>query len=186
MTTVTSVSALIVVHAGNRVDAPDRPEPRLPAAAVPRLADRLGALLDLLQPEVVVTAAASGADLLLVEQAHARGIAVELVLPCPVDRFRDASVADQGERWLRSFDAEVRHARSDPRWKLVELGHLPDDEGFRAGNQALVDHARALSDRVLAVVVRPKCSGGAPGMTDDFAERAQSAGLFVLEIDPLA
>ncbi len=50
-------------------------------------------------------ALAAGSDIVIAEALIARGIALNLVLPCPADCFRAHSVAPLGEAWGRRFDA---------------------------------------------------------------------------------
>jgi hypothetical protein len=86
-------------YAGNRVDAADRGGPsRFPESQVPFVRERLARLVEALRPRVVVSAAAAGADLLLLEEALAvKGLAVHVVLPFAAPRFRETSVADRGD-----------------------------------------------------------------------------------------
>jgi hypothetical protein len=176
---------VLVVHAGNRIDGPDRAAPRFPPEREYAIADRLGELLDVLAPEGVVTAAAAGADLLLIEAAAKRGLPVHLVLPCPWQRFRALSVEDQGTRWVDAFERAIDRVSHDASSSLVELDLEPDGEGLRAGNQALIDRARQLARTgVLVVAVHPRGGEDPPSVTDDFVGRAEREGLFVIEIDP--
>jgi hypothetical protein len=158
---------VLVVHAGNRIDGPDRARARFPSDREQAVADRLGELLDVLAPEGVITSAAAGADLLIVEAAEKRQIPVHLVLPFPRARFCAVSVRDQGPRWVSAFEHAVE--RADRASSLVELDLEPDVDGLLAGNQALLDRASALARTGLLVVA---------------VRRAGDAGLFVIEIDP--
>jgi hypothetical protein len=134
----------------------------------------------------LVTAAAAGSDLLLAEVALDRSIPVHLVLPFDPGRFREESVADRGGRWVRSYDRTLDAVGKESAGSLLVLDFDPDDVGFRATNGALLERACLLSPgRVLAVAVRPRERRGPPSVTDDFVERAEQAGLFVVEIDPL-
>ena len=149
------------------------------------MAQALGDVLDRLGPDGVVTAAAAGADLLIVEEAIKRRIPIHLLLPCDRSRFRAVSVADQGERWTSSFDRVVELVTGDDSNSLVELGLEPDLDGLLAGNQALIDHASRLATMgLLAVAVRPAGGEHPASVTDDFVRRAELAGLEVIEIDP--
>jgi hypothetical protein len=117
-----------------------------------------------------------------------RDTPVHLVLPFGASRFRKESVADRGDRWLRSFNAAVATVRAagpaDNAGSLIVRDHRP---GFSAGNDDLIERACALAPRrVLAVAVRPRHREDPPSVTDDFVQRAEDAGLFVVEIDPLA
>jgi hypothetical protein len=176
---------VLVVHAGNRVDAPDRPRPRFPEADVPWVSARAGRLLDLLRPQGVVTAAAAGADLLLIREALQRGIAVHVVLPFDRHTFRDLSVADLGNSWGAEYDRVLAAVTTDTACSLVEHDFAPDDVGFKAGNACLVERARELAgDDVVAVVVRPFGGEEPPRVTDGLVTLARAEGWFVVEIDP--
>jgi hypothetical protein len=180
---------MILVHAGNRVDGADRDPPRFPEAQVEFVERRLGRLLDALRPRVVVSAAAAGADLLLLEQALAINddIAVHVVLPFAADVFRDTSVADRGAAWTDRFDRVLAMADGD-RCQVFEHGLTLDDEGYREGNRLLIRHAqRQVADGqgVLALAVAPPASGGGErSITDDFMAVARSNGITVIDIDP--
>ena len=178
-------AGVLVVHAGNRIDGPHRCRPRFPASSETSVAQALGDVLDRLRPDGVVTAAAAGADLLIVEIAINRRIPIHLLLPCNRSRFRAVSVADQGERWTSSFDRVVELATGDDSNSLVELGLEPDLDGLLAGNQALIDYASRLATMgLLAVAVRPAGGEHPASVTDDFVRRAELAGLEVIEVDP--
>ena len=157
------------------------PAPAFHPIASRRSPTAYGELLDLLAPEGVVTSAAAGADLLMVEAAEKRQVPVHVVLPFPRARFRAVSVEDQGPRWVSAFEHAVEGA---PSW-LVELDLEPGVEGLQAGNQALLDHASALarSGGVLVVAVRPPGGEDPPSVTDDFVRRAVDAGRFVIEVN---
>lgn len=172
---------MIVAAAGNQVDAPDRPEPRFPVAEVGRVATEVGAALDRLAPAAVVVAAAAGADLLVAGAAAERKIPVHLVLPFAAERFRETSVSPAGPAWDERFDHALAGATT-----LVELDLLEDDDGYRSGNQAIVDRALALAtgDGVSALVVRPPPDPDRPSLTDDLVDRAVAAGCATVVIDP--
>jgi hypothetical protein len=176
---------VLIVHAGHRIDASTASRVRFPPAAEERVSRRLGDLLDVLRPAGVVTAAAAGADLLLAEEALRRNVPVHVVLPLDRSRFRASSVADRGAQWADRYDDVLARVAIDPRSSIVELDHEGDDEGFRAGNAALLERAVALGDgQVIAVAVR-RSNGETTSVTDDFVERARERDLFVIEIDPV-
>jgi hypothetical protein len=179
---------MILVHAGNRVDSPDRPgPPRFPEGQVAFLQRRLARFVDVLRPRIVVSAAAAGADLLLIENALATpGVAVHIVLPFTASQFRETSVADRGASWTDRYDRVRSVARQRAGCELIEFGEAPDDAGYRAGNQHLIDHAVGIAggDGVLALAVRPPPGHAAPSMTDDFVEAARLREVTVIDIDP--
>ncbi len=176
---------VLLVHAGNRIDSSDRVPPRFPAANEVAIAGRLGELLDVLAPDGVVTSAAAGADLLLVEAALHRRVPTHLHLPCPRQSFRAASVDDHGNRWTAAFERALNLVQDDALGSLVERDLEPNQVGFLAGNQALIHHASELATTgLLAVAVRPPGGEVPPSVTDDFVRRVAQAGLFMIEIDP--
>lgn len=177
---------MIVVHAGHRLDPQGQSPTRFPADRVPDVRNRLRDLLVVLEPVGVVTAAAAGADLLMADAAIECGIPLHVVLPLERAGFRRVSVADQGRDWTTCYDRVIEWVTNDTRSSLRELDHGADDDGFRAGNQALLDRARELGEgQVLAVTVRRCAPEQSPSLTDDFVDRARAARLFVVDIDPL-
>jgi hypothetical protein len=176
---------VILVHAGNRLDDARRSPSRLPDDHVDTLGRRLAELVDVLQPLGVVTAIAGGADLLMAEAARGHDVPLHVVLPFGRERFRQQSVADQGERWVASYDRIIEWVTADDRCSLVELDLEPTLAGYSAGNEALLERARTLDPtRLLAVAVRHR-EPDAPSVTDHFVDRSRAAGLFVIEVDPL-
>lgn len=176
---------MIVVHAGNRMDVRGGSQSRFPGDRISYVRSRLDDLLAVLRPAGVVTAAAAGADLLMAEAAITSRIPLHLVLAFDRERFRRESVADQGVMWTTSYVRVIERVRSNSSCSLTELAFEANDDGYRAGNQAMLDRAQDLGGgRVLAVTVR-HCDTDAPSMTDDFVDRARSAGLFLIEVDPL-
>ena len=108
-------AVVLIVHAGNRIDAPDRGEPRFPASQVGAVAQRVGRLLDVMQPAGVVSAPAAGADLIVLDEARRRAIPLHVFLPIEVDEFVRVSVADHDTEWLGLFETVMDHARDDAR-----------------------------------------------------------------------
>ena len=183
-------TGVILVHAGNRVDAPDRDAaPRFPPSQVEFVRFRLSRLLDVLRPEVV-SAAAAGADLVLLEEALRLRLQVHVVLPCARDRFLEASVADLGDEWAHRYERVVAALAHSKGSRLIEHDEAIDGAGLRRGNGHLLDHAQALAagrqpaQGVLALAVRPGVGEDPPSVTDDFVEQGRLRRLTVIDIDP--
>ena len=123
--------SVIVVYGGAQVDAQDRSQPRfrrrtsMPSRIGTR---RLGAL----RPRLVVGAAASGADLLVLAAARAEGIPAHIVLPFAMPRFLETSVATRGAAWEQRFTELVAGA------DVEVLDEHEDDDVYRRTNAALV------------------------------------------------
>ncbi len=174
---------MIVVHAGNRIDDPSRPDPRFPVENQDAVYQRLVALLDTHQPSGVVSAAAAGSDLLILCAAQELDISTHIVLPLRVGRFRAESVSDQGEEWTRRYSAAIDWASS------IRVDDLAgDDEWYITGNDVILQRAAEVAriapdPRVEAIVVkRPEDE---TSVTADFARKASNRSWVVTEIDPL-
>jgi hypothetical protein len=75
------------------------------AAASADLGARVAALLDQQRVGFGYGALAAGSDILIAEALLARGAALHVVLPAPVDVFRALSVTPYGEEWGARFEA---------------------------------------------------------------------------------
>lgn len=172
-----------LVHAGNRVDEPDRPVPRFPASNVAFVETRLRRFLSELRPDGVVSAAAAGADLLLLDVALELGVPIEVVLPLPVEEFRRRSVDDQaglGSDWGMRFERVRAHADC---LHVVDLSGR--DDWYLAGNDVILDHAVAAAGDagLLGLAIRPP-DDDQGSVTDDFVRKARNRRLSVIDIDP--
>ncbi len=180
---------MILVHAGNRVDAPDRPSPRFPASQVADVSARVRLVLTSLAPAVVVSAPAAGADLIVLYAAQQLDIPVHIIVPIDVDSFVDASVADHGLDWVSRFHDVMTSASDNVADVVVQLNLDPASAWWFAANGELIDAADDRADpgeTVVALTIRPMGGEEPPSVTDDFARRAHDAGLLVLTLDPLA
>ena len=118
----------VVAFSGHMIDAPDRPEPRFPAALEPAVAAAIRQHLAGLREPIIYTSAACGADLICIEAALALGAEVNVVLPFDRDDFVRTSVAVGGDGWLQRFDdALARVARVIP---ATQESYLGDDVLF--------------------------------------------------------
>jgi hypothetical protein len=177
---------VIVVFGGVQADPPDTVPFRLPASQVPDVSARVRVLLSSLRPRLLVGAAASGSDLIILTKALELGLLPHIVLPFGVDRFRQTSVASRGPDWLRRYDhvlAEVDAGRA----VLEILDEPEDDDVYVRTNGRLLDRARELrldGEEIMVVVLRP-ARGTGRSVTDDLAARAETAGLLVLDLDCL-
>ena len=178
---------MLLVHAGNRLDLASRRTARFPSSQVPTVRTRVGQVLDALRPSDVVSAAASGADLIVLEEAITRGIAIHVVLPITREEFIDKSVADAGTEWVNSFEAVLQHASSG-RGSILQGDGVASGQWYLAAHDELLDRAVVLADGrpIVALTIRPPEGEIPPSGTDEFASRAERLGLLVLCIDPRA
>lgn len=178
---------MILVHAGNRVDRPGGGEPRFPAGQVDFVKTRLRGLLELLGP-TVVSAAAAGADLLLLECAVELGLPTHVVLPFDRGRFLGESVVDLGPEWVMRYERVLDAVDGSELCTITEHDESTAPDPFRRGNARLLDRAQELAAAtgagVLALAVRPGPGQGPPSVTDDFVDRARQRSITVIDIDP--
>jgi hypothetical protein len=177
---------VLIVHAGNRIDAADRREPRFPPSQVGAVAQRVGRLLDVMRPAGVVSAAAAGADLIVLDEARRREIPLHVFLPIAADEFVRASIADHDAEWNDLFDTVMDHARDDRRSSIHQGDGGAHADWYLQAHERLLAHATevAAGDLIVALTVRPPAGEVPHSATDEFADRAGRAGLIVITVDP--
>ena len=178
----TTVRPVLLVHAGNRIDLPDRRTPRFPRALVPLVQHRVAQVLTDLRPSAVVSAAAAGADLIVLEEALRLGIRIHVALPLSVEQFRRRGCEDVGDDWAVRYDKVLAEAAAIGTVHIED--HRDDDEWYTHGNDTILDRAAdvAGSDSIYALVVRPHSGETSPSATDLFAASAAARGWPVIEL----
>jgi hypothetical protein len=179
-------AGVLIVHAGNRIDGSDRREPRFPATQVAAVAQRVGRLLDVMQPAGVVSAPAAGADLIVLDEARRRAIPLHVFLPITSDEFVRASVADHDGEWLAMYENVMDHAHADGSSSVCRIEAEAHTDWYLEAHQTLLAHAVELAagDLVVALTVRPPAGEIPHSATDEFADRAGRFGLIVVTVDP--
>jgi hypothetical protein len=89
----------------------------------PKIAEDIDVIIAREKPGFGFGALAAGADILIAEALHKSGAELHIILPYPVARFRELSVAPFGDHWLARFDALI-----DVAARLEVLTELPDEE----------------------------------------------------------
>lgn len=177
---------MLLVHSGNRIDLPDRRVVRFPSSQVPVVRARVARLLATLQPSDVVSAAAAGADLIVLEEAISHGINAHVVLTIARDQFVKQSVNDAGPDWVARFEAVVDHVSTVEGCSMTESDDAPGEQWYLAAHDQLLARAEVLAAgrAIAALTVRPPEGEVPPSVTDNFAARAERMGLLVLSVDP--
>jgi hypothetical protein len=137
---------LALAAAGRRIDAPGTPSAtrRFPVEAEARVARDIADVLQRVHPDRVIASGACGADILIHEAAVSLGLQRYLILPFPVDAFRQRSVTDRGGKWGERFDALLETTDSSD---LIILNHKTPTtdaqaaQGYRAVTTAIIDAA---------------------------------------------
>jgi prophage DNA circulation protein len=178
---------VLLAHAGNRIDAEDRTEPRFPSARVGRVTTVIARALGDLRPSSVVSAAANGADLIVLAEAQRLAIATHVVLPLPAEAFLEASVAGSDPSWVELFCQVLDTAGTSPGSTIETLDLAAESTWYLVANGLILERARAVArpdEAIVAMTVRPTEGETPPSATDDFARLAEDAGLTVLTLDP--
>ncbi|KLL09953.1 hypothetical protein [Protofrankia coriariae] len=178
-------SSMIVVFGGVQIDSRATNPPRFRERDVPdverRTADALGAL----RPRLLVGAAASGADLVVLAAARSKGLPVRVVLPFDVPTFKQTSVEDRGPQWCLRYDQLISSLKPD---ELEILDEIRDAGVYHRTNTRLLERAARLrqtaDEEIVALVLRPVVSHRA-SVTDDLVDKARHAGLRVVEVPTL-
>lgn len=100
----------VAVFCGHRLDLPQQRKARFPLESELVVRQRIADLLDELQVGIGYASAASGADLLFLEEMLRRGGNVIVVLPFEVEHFIRTSVEEAGADWCRRFEAVLARA----------------------------------------------------------------------------
>lgn len=157
----------VLLASGHMVDLPDRPEPRFPADQVARVAADVRAALEewVVGPDTtVVCGGARGADLIVAEEAHARGARIILCLALPQEEYERKSVDIPGTDWLARFRRIIDVAE-------VRCLEEPGDDVFARTNSWMVELAISLARQPHAILVWDGGNADGPGGTRDMIHR---------------
>lgn len=168
----------VAALAGRRIDALGSSRRRFPLECVPIVRERLKRLFIAEKIGTVVCSAACGADLISLDIAHQLGLKSRIVLPFPVERFRQSSVTDRPGEWGDLFD---RIIRCTPASDLVVLGRaIQPDEAYEAATQEIIRQATlaAAPSQPFAIAVwEGKDRQGGTDATASFLRHARKAGM---------
>lgn len=180
----------VLLFSGHMIDAPDRAEPRFPAAAELLAAKAIGSALDTLDAgpnDLALCQAAAGGDLLFLEACQARGLRCQVLLPFAPAEFIQRSVlpSADGQAWRRRFETALNHADTAVRVMPDELGPEPDGvDPFERCNLWLLYTALASGlTRVRFVALWNGGGGDGPGGTAHMMTEVQRLTGNVLWLD---
>jgi hypothetical protein len=170
----------VAALAGRRIDAPDAKEARFPLANVARVREKIGAALRQHQVAALVASAACGADLIALDEATKLGARRRIVLPFPVERFREKSVTDRPGDWGALYDRLVRDAAQAGDLIVLDAVAGDDDAAYLAATETIIAQAKAFAasgalDPVAITVWEGQARSG-NDLTDAFARLAGAAG----------
>lgn len=175
----------VVAFCGHMIDAPDRAQPRFPAAREPQVREAIRVYLDRVNAGFGYSSAASGSDIIFGECLLDREARVNLVLPCSVDNFKRLSVSPAGAEWEKRFHHVLANSSS------VVFANPPEFEfsreapetalGFTFANRIVTGmaalQARALDLQLNALAVWNGQPGDGAGGTATVVADWQRRGL---------
>jgi hypothetical protein len=179
----------VIVVTGHRADAPDRPPPGRFPNTPECIAKAKAWLRQVVEAEKAkaegtiagISGAASGTDLLFLEVCDELDIPTKIVLPIPIDDYRQKSVVDGGPVWVEKFNRLITinppiilSNRSElPAWART----IPNYSVFQRGNIWMIEDAllRTNADASLLALWDGKAGDG-PGGTADMVEIAKKRG----------
>ncbi|OQP66526.1 hypothetical protein A3860_13660 [Niastella vici] len=177
---------MIVALAGRRIDAAGAEVVRFPSGTIEKVKEELKALLGALQPQVLVTSGACGADLLALEAAGELNIPRSMVLPFDPLLFRSTSVTDRPGNWGALYDQIGEAVKKE---KGIQVMHYDetDNDTYLNTNKDILKRAKELalefhSNDLVAIIVWE----GQPKKEDDttanFKREAERNGFGIKEI----
>ena len=190
MTPTSSSYDKVVICSGHMIDAPERREPRFPAAKAQAVRAKIAMQLahwDIGPRDLAICEGACGAAILFAEETLRRGARLRLLLAQEVDAFVQNSVQHAGEDWVRRFHALCSQAKVEI---LIENEkRAPDDISIYARtNLWIIETARAAATdphRIYALLVwDEKPTGDGPGGTSDFQKKVCQLGASLEIINP--
>jgi hypothetical protein len=105
------VARYIMGFAGHMIDRPPRVSPRFPKAAEPMVRAAIREALQRYKPEVAVSSAACGGDIIFAEEALSLRIPTYIILPfADEEKFIELSVSYPGMDWVERFHNVCRGA----------------------------------------------------------------------------
>lgn len=182
-----------IAFAGRRIDAQQAKAVRFPPENIGAVREALKTLLVRLAPRLLVTSAACGSDLLVLDVATELRIeTVKIVLPLAPEVFRRTSVTDRPNAplWGGLYDRSIAAAREGSNLVLLGRGE-GDPAAYAAASEAILDEAAGAARRIsplpelVAVIAWEGASRGADDLTDAFRKLALEKGFRVEEVSTL-
>jgi hypothetical protein len=177
---------MIIALAGRRIDAPDAKEKRFPLEMKDLVYERIRDFFQIHSVSVLVSSAASGADLLALDAAGELKIQRYIILPFERERFRETSVTDRPGNWEEMFDKICGEVEGEGNLIVLE-GFREDAKAYSAATEEILNKAESLQsakerEEVLAVIIWEGKAKDEKDETAAFAENAKGRGFIVKEI----
>jgi hypothetical protein len=176
----------VLLFTGHRVDDPGRPTPRFPPDKVEMARQEIGAAIDRAieahgKHLTGIAGAASGGDIVFLQECLARGVEATAFLVVPEQSYAQMSVSSAGPEWTRQFYELLKKIPSRvlqpslelPKW----LAEKPDYDVWQRSNLWMMHNALAHgSSRVTLLALWNGQTGDRPGGTADMVDQIQRRG----------
>jgi tetratricopeptide (TPR) repeat protein len=170
----------VLLFSGHMVDAPDRAEPRFPAAMVPAAARAIAAAIEALGAgpgDLCLSQCAAGGDILFLEAAQARGVRCQVMLPFDEPEFIQRSLlpSTDGATWRERWFAVRAKLVDPPRAMPDELGPPPNGRSaYERCNDWLMNTALAWGpDKTRFICLWNGAGGDGPGGTQHMMDEVK-------------
>ena len=182
----------VVLFVGHMIDLPHRAEPRFPADKEPVARDAIKAAVLALANRasgriVGVAAGSNGGDILFHEVCLELGVATEMYLSVPAERYVAAAVQSAGDHWVERFYRLYHQLQSHVLGDSFELPMwLRESPGYgvwRRNAQWMLHHALAAGDRLTLLALWNGAPSDGPGGVQDVVETARKRGADVQILD---
>jgi hypothetical protein len=168
----------VAALAGRRIDPEGATSECFSASSIPRVRAEIERVLLSDKIDLLVCAAASGADLLALDAARHLNIRCRVVLPFDAKRFRSTSVVDHSGTWGSLYDNII--ATAEAAGDLVVIGcQRVDDDAYEHTTNVILEQAKAAAapSKAIAIVVWDGKSRGRNDYTDQFRRLARAEGM---------
>lgn len=179
----------VFLFSGHMIDAPQRPQPRFPAAMEQEAAVKISEILDKLEANqrhlAIVPGIACGGDILFIEACLARQMKVQAYLPFAPAEFITQSVGFAGDDWVERFQRIINHPLVEIHFQLEELGAVPPEENpFERNNRWTLRSSLNYDINKLRLIVLWDGKGGdGQGGTFDMVKQVRQLGGTVEHLD---
>lgn len=170
----------VVIFGGHMEDQPGRPRPRFPHYLQEKIRTEISGRLKKLNAGFGYASASCGSDILFLEEMLKRKNEINVVLPLPPEKFRQASVdIIPGADWGKRFQSVLKRATRT----VIASEHRSSGNAVAYEYASQLQHglavlrAKTLDTEVVILAVWDGQPGNGPWGTASFVEHWRSQGL---------
>lgn len=167
------IAKCIMGFAGHMIDQPSRSSPRFPESVESKVRAAIRDALLRYQPQIAVSSAACGGDIIFAEEALNLNIPTYIILPFEdKEEFIKMSVICAGEHWRKRFHAICSKSK---RVCYVRAGGYTGEKDFEGNQHAVVfftlGFSEAVNMQIMNLILYDDTQpGDGPGGTKSFLD----------------